>query len=95
MTDKQNNELRKEQLVQLRQRQFQMAMDGDVRLLIWLGKQYLGQKDNPEVVTDELCDGFDLQVIDENFRPIDNIKFAECNNKDCKCKDCGRFDGDI
>lgn len=33
----------------LRAKQFQTAMDGDKTLLIWLGKQYLGQKDKQEV----------------------------------------------
>ena len=36
-----------EEKVALRKKQFDMAMAGDVRMLIWLGKQHLGQKDNP------------------------------------------------
>lgn len=32
----------------LRRAQWQKAHDGDTRLMIFLGKQYLGQKDNPE-----------------------------------------------
>lgn len=34
--------------ISLRRKQFQMAQDGNVALLIFLGKQYLGQKDKPE-----------------------------------------------
>ena len=60
-------------------------MDGDVRMLIWLGKQNLGQKELPEFSKDELCEGFDLKVID----------FAECDNKGCKCVDCGKNSIDI
>lgn len=29
----------------LRRRQYELAMDGDRSMLVWLGKQYLGQKD--------------------------------------------------
>lgn len=32
----------------LRSYQFQAAKSGNVTMLIWLGKQYLGQKDQPE-----------------------------------------------
>lgn len=32
----------------LRRAQWEKAMNGDTRLLVWLGKQYLGQKDAPE-----------------------------------------------
>ena len=84
-------ELNKEQLVELRKKQFEMAMDGDVRMLIWLGKQYLGQKENPEVITEELCDGFDLvEIKDEDMKPFDKIVFAECEDSNCGCADCGK-----
>lgn len=36
--------------VALRRAQFQSATKGNSSLLIWLGKQYLGQKDNPDDV---------------------------------------------
>ena len=86
-----SEELRKEQLVEIRKKQFQMAMDGDVRMLIWLGKQYLNQKDNPEFIKEDLCDGFDLEEInDANRKPFDKIILAQCDNKECECKDCGR-----
>lgn len=34
-------------------KQYEMAMKGNVTLLIWLGKQYLGQKDKQEISGDE------------------------------------------
>jgi len=34
--------------VSLRHKQFEMAMAGDRTMLIWLGKQYLGQSENIE-----------------------------------------------
>jgi hypothetical protein len=36
-----------EEKLALRKKQWEMAMAGDVRMLIHLGKQYLGQTDNP------------------------------------------------
>lgn len=35
-------------LISLRRKQYETAMKGDKVLLIWLGKQYLGQKDKHE-----------------------------------------------
>ena len=70
-----------EEKVALREKQWTMAMNGDVRMLIWLGKQYLGQKETPDFLKDELCEGFDLKV-------IDSVEFSECKNKECKCVDC-------
>jgi|TARA_R100001509_G_C4701989_1_gene160343 predicted transcriptional regulator len=32
----------------LRRAQFEKALKGDTKMLTWLGKQYLGQKDSPE-----------------------------------------------
>lgn len=32
----------------LRRRQYEKAMNGDSKMLVWLGKQWLSQKDNPE-----------------------------------------------
>ena len=37
--------------VSLRRKQFEIAMSGDKTLLIWLGKQYLGQSDKQEVAS--------------------------------------------
>jgi len=39
---------RKKGLLSLRRRQMQMALAGDKTLMIWLGKQYLSQKDRSE-----------------------------------------------
>jgi hypothetical protein len=33
--------------LRLRRAQFRLAMEGNVTMLIWLGKQYLDQTDNP------------------------------------------------
>ena len=37
--------------------------DGNVSMLIWLGKQILGQKDAPEYTVEKLPTGFDLNEI--------------------------------
>ena len=45
----------------LRKAQYDSAINGSVPMLIWLGKQMLGQSDKQE--------------IDHNIRPIDEIEF--------------------
>tara|TARA_A100001201_G_scaffold122233_1_gene105992 strand:+ start:496 stop:876 length:381 start_codon:yes stop_codon:yes gene_type:complete len=37
--------------------------DGSVPMLIFLGKQVLGQSDQPTLVEDEIVEGFDIEVI--------------------------------
>lgn len=39
--------------LRLRRTQFRLAMEGNVTMLIWLGKQYLGQSDHPLPVLDQ------------------------------------------
>lgn len=36
----------------LRRAQFDKALNGDTRMLVWLGKQYLSQKDSPDTGED-------------------------------------------
>ena len=38
----------------LRRKQFEVAMGGNVGMLIWLGKQRLGQREEGKEITDEL-----------------------------------------
>ena len=45
----------------LRKKQFDVAMQGNVQMLIWLGKQYLEQSDTQDQL--------------QNVRPIDGIDF--------------------
>ena len=47
--DKVFEEKRKRGLAALRSRQYEIAMKGNVTMLIFLGKQYLGQKESPEL----------------------------------------------
>jgi len=49
--------------IRLRQLQWKSAEKGNVTMLIWLGKQVLGQSENPMVMEDELVEGFDLEVL--------------------------------
>jgi len=54
----------KEKKKELEDKQWDVAMEGNVQMLIWLGKQYLGQSDKPnDIERDELPTGFDLEVI--------------------------------
>ncbi len=41
--------------ISLRRAQMQKALDGNVVMQIWLGKQYLGQKDKQEISGDEFA----------------------------------------
>jgi len=47
----------------LRELQWTAAEEGNVTMMIWLGKQVLGQSENPMVMEDELVEGFDLEVL--------------------------------
>lgn len=42
------------QRVSLRQKQYQLALEGDRTMLVWLGKQYLGQKDKREETYEQI-----------------------------------------
>ena len=43
--------------------QWKAADRGNVTMLIWLGKQILGQAEQPQPMEDELAEGFDIEVI--------------------------------
>lgn len=53
----------------LRAKQFNVAMGGDKTMLVWLGKQYLDQRDKTEIETGDvaeslsrIADGYDKQA---------------------------------
>lgn len=46
--------------VSLRRKQFELAMAGNATMLIWLGKQQLGQRDRSEFLDDKEADSKDL-----------------------------------
>ena len=49
--------------IRLRQYQWASAKKGNVAMLIWLGKQLLGQSDKQDITLNELPDGFDTTII--------------------------------
>ena len=49
--------------IRLRQYQWASAKKGNVAMLIWLGKQLLGQSDKQDITVNELPDGFDTTII--------------------------------
>ena len=49
--------------IRLRQMQWKSAENGNVTMQIWLGKQLLGQSEQPMVMEDELVEGFDLEIL--------------------------------
>ena len=61
-----------DQMVALKKKQFELALKGDVKMLIWLGKQYLGQTESPMVITEQLNEGFDIRVLDSNGNVMDD-----------------------
>lgn len=49
--------------IKLRQLQWRAAERGNVSMLIWLGKQYLGQSEYPMGDEDEMVDG-ELEIVE-------------------------------
>ena len=60
-----------ERNIRLRKAQFELAWGGNCSMLIWLGKQYLGQKDTPDPDKESLPTGFDIQLIDSDGSVVD------------------------
>ena len=56
-------ELTAEEKLALRKAQWEKAMEGDTKMLIFLGKQYLGQKDTPDMELNDLPTGFNVELI--------------------------------
>ena len=56
-------ELTPEEKLALRKAQWEKAMEGDTRMLIFLGKQYLGQKDTPDMELNDLPTGSNVELI--------------------------------
>ena len=56
-------ELTPEEKLALRKAQWEKAMEGDTRMLIFLGKQYLGQQDSPNENDFELAFGRGVQLV--------------------------------
>ena len=54
-----------ERNIRLRKAQFELALSGNCSMLIWLGKQYLGQKDTPLPDRESLPKGFSVKLIDD------------------------------
>ena len=52
-----------ETIKNLRKAQIDVALGGNVSMLIWLGKQMLGQSEKQEVTTKELPEGFNIELV--------------------------------
>ena len=72
INENEENYISYEQMLELGKKQWEVAMQGDTRMLIWLGKNYLNQSDSPMVVSE---------------KPFDRIEFNECDIPDCHCKE--------
>ena len=62
--------------VSLRRQQYQLAMEGDKTMLVWLGKQYLEQRDKQDI--DNTFKG-DKNPVNELIRSIKDLKDEEAS----------------
>lgn len=64
----------------IRRRQYEVAMDGDRVMLIWLGKQRLGQRENP-ISTEEMPAHIKefIDLIKAQYAPINDVKEKQEN----------------
>lgn len=60
--------------ISLRRKQFEVAHKGNVTLLIWLGKQYLGQKDKQEIETTDKSANVEIAEYKEKIRQFKRVK---------------------
>lgn len=60
--------------VSLRRRQFQAAMAGDKTMLVWLGKQYLGQGETWETRDDVTINQTNVTMVEDNRTTAELIK---------------------
>ena len=61
-----NEKLTAEEKLTLRKKQWEKAMAGDTKMLIFLGKQYLGQQDSPNENDFELGFGRGVHLVMPN-----------------------------
>lgn len=54
----------------LRRKQVQMALKGDKTMLVWLGKQYLGQKERNEISTEDDKPLISIGVVQVDYRQV-------------------------
>ena len=52
---------REEQKQAILEKQFDMAMNGSVEMLKWLGIQYCGQDNKPDIIGDEIATGMNIR----------------------------------
>ena len=72
MENMMENKLTDKEKIELREKQWELAMMGNVQMLIWLGKQYLGQSDKPQVKEERMYDR--VVFIDEDGKEESGFK---------------------
>ena len=65
---------RAEMKVSLRQKQIGMALEGDKTMLIWLGKQYLGQADKQELTGSKGGPIEHVMTVEEKAKRLERVK---------------------
>mgnify|MGYP003144011811 CR=1 FL=1 len=66
----------------LRRMQWEVAMNGNVQMQIWLGKQHLGQSEHPPFDEDDLCEGFDIVEIGSACNKCGHTTLAKTEDED-------------
>ena len=70
--DTEEDKITYKQMIELGKKQWEVAMEGDVRMLIWLGKNYLGQMDSPMHIVAEEDEETPLKV--DYYKDVNEFK---------------------
>jgi len=63
----------------LRGKQYQVAMEGDKTMLVWLGKQYLEQKDKNDITTND--QNLNTSILIELIDSSDKVEHEDTSSK--------------
>ena len=73
-----NKEEKKQAILE---KQFDMAMNGSVEMLKWLGIQYCNQSNQPDTADDPLPQGFDVQRIMNAYEKETVQEYEKCKEE--------------
>ena len=78
---------KEEQKEAILEKQFDMAMNGSVEMLKWLGIQYCKQSNQPTTSDDELPQGFDVRRIPNAYEQETVQEYEEYKDEFLKWKE--------
>ena len=79
-----NKEERKQNILD---KQMEMAMDGSIEMLKWLGIQYCKQSNQPTTPDDELPNGFDIRRIPNEYEQAVADEYEDYRDEFLKWKE--------